>query len=65
MTKEGLLLAAKQSLTAIELRENIFYSTIFRDPENLKQFSHEKESEQGDNMEGVLIFEEDENIIDI
>jgi len=45
MSEEELLLAAKQSLASIELQENVFCSTIVRDPAKFIK-ANERQSEE-------------------
>jgi len=65
MSEEELLLAAKQSLASIELQENVFYSTIVRNPAKFIKANEREPEEQGYSMEKILIFEEDEKVINI
>jgi len=75
MTKEALLLSAKESLNSIVLKENVFYDTIMKDPERLDPVEENESSIDEENLEEELemfdhdmydlYFEEDDNTFDI
>ena len=58
MTNQELLILAKECVFASEMRENIFYDTVLRDPSTLRKGDEEELEELSEDEEDLVLYDE-------